>query len=229
MSEITLITLHLFIGRRAFRLCDGLFLPKASWVKHERSSASKQVFPLEAPRRTSALEHLGMAGNSPSPERDVLRMLFKHFRGMSRAEPSRAEPSRATFAPQKNWWGPAASGSHYRCHHPNKLLCRVHSCRAGPDGCLPTQYFFYTSIYLLVFTIGPQGCSRKCLCVVTLMKDHCSAYTLKIPFAVPHRIDRGNKTARGAFPHFQFEKRWVLITSLWQLASCETILPATIS
>lgn len=102
MSEITLITLHLFIGRRAFRLCDGLFLPKASWVKHERSSASKQVFPLEAPRRTSALEHLGMAGNSPSPERDVLRMLFKHFRGMSRAEPSRAEPSRATFAPQKN-------------------------------------------------------------------------------------------------------------------------------
>lgn len=130
-SLAALITLHLFIGRCASSLW---------WTHFARGLVGKTWWawlceqtsfcPLEAPWRTSALEHLRMSGNSPSPERDVTHMFFKHFRVPSRAEPSRAKRDPATFAPRKNFWGPAAGGSHYCCHHPIKRLRWVHSCWA---------------------------------------------------------------------------------------------------
>lgn len=77
-----------------------------------------------------------------------------------RAEPSRAGPGRVTFAPPKSLWGPAASGSHYRCHHPNRLLCRLHSCGTGPDSCLPTQYLYIFTLIIFISSCGHNRSAR---------------------------------------------------------------------
>lgn len=67
--------------------------------------------------------------------------VFRHFRGMSRVCGAQQPPN-----PWQNLWRPAASGSHYPCHLPDKWLNWAHSCGAGP------MFVFWHNYSYIVFS-----------------------------------------------------------------------------
>lgn len=94
-------------------------------TRERRSHKQITSFLWKTPLRTSAREHLGMAGNSAFLSVTCNECFSSTSEGW--AEYPAPQPPNLW----QNLWSPAASGSHYPCHLPNKLLYWAHSWGAG--------------------------------------------------------------------------------------------------
>ena len=125
---------------------------------HKHSFLKQITFPLK-----DASENIcaGTSGNGRKfgiSQCDMQWVFFKHFRGMIGALSS------ATSKPVQNLWSPAASGSHYPCHLPNKWPYWAHSWSPGmiPVFCIITFICCFhnmpTTLFQLLLTKHMAWC-----------------------------------------------------------------------
>lgn len=150
--------------------------------KHERSFHRQITFPLKASSENICTGTSGNGRKFGISQRDVQLMFFKYFRGMSRVL------SPAPSKPWQNLWSPAASGSHYPCHLPNKLPYWAPSWSAG----VSKHNYCYITFSQYAHTIVPVVVIHTLVCDVKATKE--DFHVINACYSVHTRIILPSKT-----------------------------------